>query len=102
MPNKYKLNINNKCFVVSSGHTNLSAARFYLNMGVLICADSGNRIRYKIRAYIIGKDSKVGIKGKLITKQAATSKKNLIISFKAGQYLTITILKGLYIKYLGK
>ena len=101
MPNKYELNLNGKCFVVSSGRAKLSTARFYSNMGTLICTDNGNRIRYKIRAYIVGKDSKVGIKGKLITKQVTTGKKNLIIYVKAGQHLTVTILKGQYI-YLGK
>ena len=72
LPNRYRSSIKG-CFVIAEGYGSLSSERVYLRTTDLSCIVKGGRkhVNVPIHAYIVGAHGKVGLRGKVVTKQGA-------------------------------
>ena len=72
LPNKYRLSMKG-CFVLAEGYGSLSSERVYLRTTDLSCVVKGGKkhISAPIKGYIVGEHGKVGLRGKVVTKQGA-------------------------------
>ena len=59
-----------ECFVIAAGYGDISAERAYLRTESLSCVRSdGATLEVKIQGSVYGEDGKVGLRGRLVTKQ---------------------------------
>jgi len=72
LPNQYRLSMKG-CFVLAEGYGSLSSERVYLRTVSLSCIVKGGdkHISAPIKGYIVGQHGKVGLRGKVVTKQGA-------------------------------
>lgn len=72
LPNKYRLSMKG-CFVIAEGYGSLSSERVYLRTVSLSCVskNGSEHISAPIHGYIVGYHGKVGLRGKVVTKQGA-------------------------------
>ncbi len=96
LPNKYKLNIKD-CFIIGSGYGDLSSERAYIRLEKLSCIrENGDVLSQSVDGYVAGEDGKVGLKGRVVSKQGQIIARALISGFvegtaKAFSYSTNTI-----------
>lgn len=84
LPNYYRQNVR-ECFVVVSGFGELSSERANLRTERLSCVRTdGAVIESEISGYVTGEDGKVGLRGRLVTKQGALIAKSLAAGTLAG------------------
>lgn len=85
LPNAYRMNIKG-CFVLASGYGELSDNRVNLRTNTLSCiADNGRyHIDAAIHAFIVGHHGKIGLRGKVVTKQGAILARELFAGFFQG------------------
>lgn len=80
LPNRYKANLR-ECFIIGAGYGNLSDERAYIRTETLSCVRTdGKIVESSIKGHIIGEDGKLGIFGRLVSKQ--------------GQQIAMAILAG--------
>lgn len=80
LPNFASLDVR-ECFVMAAGYGQLSSERALMRTEALSCVrQDGNVIETNLDAYIVGTDGKVGIPGRLVSKQ--------------GQMIAQTLLAG--------
>jgi conjugal transfer pilus assembly protein TraB len=69
LPNRYRAEYR-ECFVIAAGYGDISSERAYLRTESLSCVRSdGTALEVKIQGSVYGEDGKVGMRGRLITKQ---------------------------------
>ena len=69
LPNRYRSNVK-ECFVIAAGYGDISSERAYLRTENLSCVrHDGSTLEVKIQGSLYGEDGKVGIRGRLVTKQ---------------------------------
>ena len=69
LPNRYRAEYR-ECFVVAAGYGDISSERAYLRTESLSCVrNDGTAIEVKIQGSVYGEDGKVGMRGRLVTKQ---------------------------------
>ncbi len=69
LPNKFRSNVK-ECFVIAGGYGDISSERAYLRTESLSCvSNDGSILEVKIKGSVYGEDGKVGIRGRLVTKQ---------------------------------
>jgi conjugal transfer pilus assembly protein TraB len=69
LPNRFRANVR-ECFVVAAGFGDLSAERAYLRGETLSCVRTdGGVIEVRIDGYAVGEDGKLGVRGRLVSKQ---------------------------------
>jgi conjugal transfer pilus assembly protein TraB len=69
LPNRYRAEYR-ECFVVAAGYGDISSERAYLRTESLSCVRTdGTALEVKIQGSVYGEDGKVGMRGRLITKQ---------------------------------
>lgn len=84
LPNRYRLDVR-ECFIIASGYGSLSAERAYLRAEVLSCVrDDGGVIEVPLHAYAVGEDGKVGLRGRVVSKQGQFLAKSLMAGFWSG------------------
>ena len=84
LPNRYRLDVR-ECFIIASGYGSLSAERAYLRAEVLSCVRSdGGVIEVSLNAYAVGEDGKVGLRGRVVSKQGQMLAKSLAAGFFSG------------------
>lgn len=84
LPNRYRLDVR-ECFIIASGYGSLSAERAYLRAEVLSCVrDDGGVIEVPLNAYAVGEDGKVGLRGRVVSKQGQFLAKSLMAGFWSG------------------
>lgn len=84
LPNYYRQNVR-ECFVIVSGFGELSSERARLRTERVSCVrKDGGVIESDIAGYVTGEDGKVGIRGRLVTKQGAVIAKSLAAGALAG------------------
>lgn len=84
LPNRYQLNVR-ECFVIASGYGDLSAERAYLRAETLSCVrNDGGVIEVALNAYAVGEDGKVGMRGRVVSKQGQMLAKSLSAGFFSG------------------
>jgi conjugal transfer pilus assembly protein TraB len=84
LPNIYKSDIRD-CFVIGSGYGDLAAERAYVRLEAISCVKEGGEIvEKKISGYVAGEDGKVGLLGRVVTKQGAILARMLVAGFIEG------------------
>jgi conjugal transfer pilus assembly protein TraB len=84
LPNLYKSDIRD-CFVIGSGYGDLAAERAYIRLEAISCVKEGGEIvEKKISGYVSGEDGKVGLLGRVVTKQGAILARMLVAGFIEG------------------
>jgi len=69
LPNRFRGEYS-ACFVVAAGYGDISAERAYLRTESLSCVRAdGAALEVKIQGSVYGEDGKVGMRGRLVTKQ---------------------------------
>ena len=69
LPNRYRAEYH-ECFVIAAGYGDISSERAYLRTENLSCVrDDGSTLEVKIQGSVYGEDGKVGMRGRLVTKQ---------------------------------
>ena len=69
LPNRFRAEYL-ECFVVAAGYGDISSERAYLRTENLSCVrPDGRALEVKIQGSVYGEDGKVGMRGRLITKQ---------------------------------
>ncbi len=69
LPNRFRGEYR-ECFVVAAGYGDISAERAYLRTENLSCVRTdGRTLEVKIQGSVYGEDGKVGVRGRLVTKQ---------------------------------
>lgn len=84
LPNKRKYDLK-ECFVMGEGYGDLSSERVYIRTNNISClTQSGNHIDMPFKGMVSGEDGKVGLRGKVVTKQGSLLAKTLIAGFLDG------------------
>ncbi len=69
LPNKFRGEYR-ECFVIAAGYGDIGSERAYLRTETLSCVrDDGSTLEVKIQGSVYGEDGKVGLRGRLVTKQ---------------------------------
>ena len=69
LPNRFRSDVK-ECFVVAAGYGDISSERAYLRTENLSCVRrDGSTLEVKIQGSVYGEDGKVGVRGRLVTKQ---------------------------------
>src|SRR5699024_3241208 len=82
--NRFRADVR-ECFIIASGYGSLSAERAYLRAETLsrVRADGGV-IEVALNAYAVGEDGKVGLRGRVVSKQGQMLAKSLAAGFFSG------------------
>jgi conjugal transfer pilus assembly protein TraB len=84
LPNKYKHDVK-ECFVLVGGKGSLSTERVELRTETLSCiTKDGGVIEAEIQGYVTGEDGKVGMRGRLVSKQGALLARSLMAGILSG------------------
>ena len=83
LPNRYRQDIR-ECFITASGFGELSTERARLRTERIACISKDGKVMdSKLSGYVIGEDGKVGVRGRVVTKQGALIGKTILASFMA-------------------
>ncbi len=78
LPNLYRMNLKN-CFIIGAGYGNLADERAYIRTEKISCITASNRvIDTDLKGHAVGEDGKLGIRGKLISKQGQLIAQSLL------------------------
>lgn len=84
LPNRNDLDVK-ECFAVISGFGVMATERAQLRTETMSCIkESGEVVEAKINGYIVGEDGKVGLRGRLVSKQGSLLAKSLAAGFLGG------------------
>jgi len=84
LPNRWRADIKG-CFIVGAGYGNLSSERAYIRAETLSCVkENGEVIEVKVDGYVSGEDGKVGLAGRVVTKQGQLLARTLMAGFLEG------------------
>lgn len=84
LPNRFSANVK-ECFLLLSGHGELSTERAYLRGNNVSCmTDEGDVIETELRGYAVGEDGKAGLRGRLVSKQGAVIARSIVAGFFSG------------------
>ena len=81
LPNRVRADVR-ECFVIVGGFGDLASERAYLRGETLTCVRAdGGVIEVPVEAYAVGEDGKVGLRGRVVSKQGALLAKALQAGF---------------------
>jgi conjugal transfer pilus assembly protein TraB len=84
LPNRFRSAVK-ECFVIGAGYGDISAERAYIRTENLSCVrHDGRTLEVKIHGSIFGEDGKVGVRGRLVTKQGQILANALIAGVVSG------------------
>ncbi len=84
LPNRARLDIK-ECFVIASGYGVMSTERANLRTEGISCVrDDGGVIEAALNGYVVGEDGKVGLRGRVVTKQGAVIAQSLSAGLLSG------------------
>lgn len=84
LPNRHRYDVK-ECFVIVSGFGVLSTERAQLQLVSLSCVKTdGSVIETKLDGYIVGEDGKVGMRGRLVSRQGQIIAKSMLAGFFSG------------------
>ena len=96
LPNRYRGQVR-ECFVIGAGYGDISSERAYIRTENLSCIrNDGSTLEIAIQGSIFGEDGKVGMRGRLVTKQGQLLANALLAGVVSGigtafsQYYTTT------------
>ena len=97
LPNRWKADIK-ECFVLGSAYGDLSSERAYIRVESLSCVkEGGEAVEVQVKGFVTGEDGKVGLRGRVVTRQGQILARTLIAGFlegvaKAFQYTSTNLL----------
>jgi conjugal transfer pilus assembly protein TraB len=84
LPNRFRADVR-ECFLVLAGYGDLGSERAYLRTEAITCVRrDGGAIEVPIDAYATGEDGKVGVRGRLVSKQGKLIAQAMMASFVEG------------------
>ncbi len=84
LPNRYRSDIR-ECFLIASGYGDMSSERAFLRSETLACVRSDRKVlERQIKSYAVGEDGKVGIRGRLVSKQGRVLANAMLAGFAKG------------------
>ena len=84
LPNNWRYNMDG-CFILGEGYGDLSSERAYIRTTTLSCVTKdGYHIDTPFKGAVYGEDGKVGLRGRVVTKQGAMLARTLIAGFLQG------------------
>jgi len=84
LPNRFKADLK-ECFVVGSGYGDLSSERAFVRLEKLSCmTKEGEAVEVGITGYIAGEDGKVGMLGRVVSKQGSILARTMAAGFLEG------------------
>ncbi len=84
LPNDWREDIRG-CFILGEGYGDLSSERAYIKTTTLSCiTNDGYHIDTPFRGAVYGEDGKVGLRGRVVTKQGALIARTLLAGFLQG------------------
>ncbi len=84
LPNRFKMNLR-ECFIIASGYGDLSSERAYVRGETISCINNKKEIlESPIDLYAVGEDGKIGIRGRLVSKNGQVLARALAAGFMQG------------------
>jgi len=84
LPNRFRADVR-ECFLVLAGYGDLGSERAYLRTEAITCVRAdGGAIEVPIDAYATGEDGKVGVRGRVVSKQGKLIAQAMMASFVEG------------------
>lgn len=84
LPNRFRADFR-ECFIVASGWGDLSSERAYMRAERISCVrEDGTAFESAIDAFATGEDGKVGVRGRLVSKQGQVIARSLLAGFAQG------------------
>jgi conjugal transfer pilus assembly protein TraB len=84
LPNRFRVDVR-ECFLVLAGYGDLASERAYLRTEAITCVrEDGGAIEVAIDAYATGEDGKVGVRGRVVSKQGKLIAQAMMASFVEG------------------
>lgn len=91
LPRKWQNDLKD-CHVIASGYGDISSERVYARLEKMTCTDrrTGEIIETDVAGYIAGEDGRVGVRGKVVSKDGALIGNGLISSVLSGASKVLT------------
>ncbi|NEX23225.1 conjugal transfer protein TraB, partial [Thiorhodococcus mannitoliphagus] len=84
LPNRFRADVR-ECFITVAGYGELSSERAFLRTEVITCVRrDGGVIEVPVDGYAVGEDGKVGLRGRLVSKQGQVIARAMQVSFLQG------------------
>lgn len=84
LPNRFRLDIK-ECFIVGEGYGDLSSERAYIRTTALSCVrKDGSSVDLPLKGFVAGEDGKVGLRGRVVSKQGQFLARALMAGFAEG------------------
>ena len=84
LPNRFRFDIRD-CFIIGEGYGDLSSERAYIRTTTLSCVrNDGSSVDMPLKAFVAGEDGKVGLRGRVVSKQGQFLAKALVAGFAEG------------------
>lgn len=84
LPNDWRQDLKD-CRIIGEGFGDLSSERVYIRTDYMSCVDDeGNVYDFSLEGYVAGEDGKVGLRGRVVSKQGALIARAFIASFFEG------------------
>lgn len=84
LPNDWKQDLKD-CRIIGEAFGDLSSERVYIRTDYMSCVDDeGNVYDFSLEGYVAGEDGKVGLRGRVVSKQGALIARAFIASFFEG------------------
>lgn len=84
LPNRFRADFR-ECFIIASGWGDLSSERAYMRAERISCIrEDGTAFESAVDAFATGEDGKVGVRGRLVSKQGQLIARSLLAGFAQG------------------
>jgi conjugal transfer pilus assembly protein TraB len=84
LPNRFRFDIK-ECFLLGEGYGDLSSERAYIRTTSLSCVrGDGQSVDVPLKGFVAGEDGKVGVRGRVVSKQGQFLAKALVAGFAEG------------------
>jgi len=84
LPNHYRSAIR-ECFATGEGYGDLSSERAYIRLNLLSCVLTSREVmELKVKGYASGEDGKIGLRGRVVSKQGALIARALFAGLAGG------------------
>jgi len=84
LPNRFRFDIK-ECFIVGEGYGDLSSERAYIRTTAISCVrKDGSSVDLPLKGFVAGEDGKVGLRGRVVSKQGQFLARALMAGFAEG------------------
>jgi conjugal transfer pilus assembly protein TraB len=84
LPNRFRFDVK-ECFIIGEGYGDLSSERAYIRTTALSCVrPDGTSVDAPLKGFVAGEDGKVGLRGRVVSKQGQLLAKALVAGFAEG------------------